>query len=297
MPEAKERLKEFWIRGKQINLVKYKNVLKRQAKKILKREIKYISSFFPCDMARFHNPDLIYLQSILFADNFYREASRDSKEYVLDSRLINLIIGLELLSIGTTFHNFKVSGSSITGKGISNTGEKEYTLDLLFGDVFYSRAVIYLLRYQGHEIFDRILESMKRVHEGRLKLHAKMQEAIEEKIETSLVDSDAGILIDANRLLHVSFEIGDSFSDCRNKAGQVKGYFDIAEKAVLFKTYSELLEYACAFPRTSSIDRISDHITAKRNYTGRELSNIIQESDSDTVKSNIDTLIKSLVFH
>ena len=28
MPEAKERLKEFWTRGKQINPVKYKNVLK-----------------------------------------------------------------------------------------------------------------------------------------------------------------------------------------------------------------------------------------------------------------------------
>lgn len=260
----KERLKEFWTRGKQINPVKYKNVLKRQAKKILKREIKYISSFFPYDMARFHNPDLVYLQGILFADSFYRDTSGDSKEQGLDSKLINLIIGLELLSIGTTFHNFKVSGSSITGKGTSSTGEKEYTLGLLFGDIFYSRAVIYLLRYQDHEIFDRILKSMKRVHEGRLKLHAKIQEAIEEKIEPSLIDNDTGILIDANRLLYVSFEIGDSFSDCRNKAGQADGYFDIVEKAVLFKTYSELFEYARAFPGISSVDRIMDHLNSKK---------------------------------
>ncbi len=259
----KERLKEFWIRGKQINPVKYKNVLKRQAKKILKREIKYISSFFPYDMARFHNPDLVYLQGILFADNFYRDISGDSKEQDPDNRLIDLIIGLELLSIGTTFHNFKVSGSSITGKN-SSIGEKEYTLDLLFGDIFYSRAVIYLLRYQDHEIFDRILKSMKRVHEGRLKLHAKIQEAIEEKIGPSLIDNDTGILIDANRLLYISFEIGDSFSDCRNEAGHADEYFDIVEKAVLFKTYSELLEHVRAFPRTPSVDRIMDHLNSKK---------------------------------
>ncbi|MCD4669971.1 MAG: hypothetical protein K8S14_05955 [Actinomycetia bacterium] len=264
MREAKERLKEFWTRGKQINPVKYKNVLKRQAKKILKREIKYISSFFPYDIVRFHNPALIYLQGLLFAGNFYREISGDSREPILDRRLINLIIGLELLAVGTSFHNFKASGSSIAGKDTGGTGEKEYTLDLLFGDIFYSRAVIYLLRYQDHEIFDRILKSMKRVHESKLKLHAKMQEAIEEKIETSLIDSDAGILIDANRLLYVSFEIGNSLSDYKNKAGQADGYFDIAEKTVLFKTYSELLEYARAFSGTLSVNRIMDYLNSKK---------------------------------
>ncbi len=292
MPEAKEKLKEFWTRGKQINPVKYKIVLKRQARKILKREIKYISSFFPYSITGSHNSSLVYLQAVLLADSF----TGDSLGYILDSRLINLISGLELLSIGTSFHNFKTTGSNITEKN-SSTAEKEYTIDLLFGDIFYSRAVIYLLKYQDYEVFGKILESMKRLHEGRLKLHMKMQEAIEEKIGPSLIDNDTNLLIDANRLLYTSFEIGDSILYGRYQDHWADKYSDISERIILLKTYNELLEYVRAFPGTDTLEKISDYLNSKKNAAGRELNNIISKSDSDLFKSNIRMLIDSRIFH
>jgi len=288
---VKEKLKEFWIRGKQINPVNYKIVLKRQLRKILKREIKYISSFFPYSITGFHNPDLVYLQAVLLADSF----SEDSLKYASDNRLINLISGLELLSIGISFHNFKTAGSNITVKNFS-TAEKKYTLDLLFGDIFYSRAVIYLLKYQDHEVFGKILGSMKRLHESRLKLHMKIQDAIKGKIEPSLIDSNISILIDASRLLYISFEIGDSISDRREQDGRADKYREIAERIVLLKTYNELLEYMHAFPRIDSLDKISDYLNSKNNFICKELNSSISKPGPDKFKPGIDTLLESLNF-
>ena len=250
----------------------------------MKREIKYISSFFTYDILRFHNPELVYLQAVLLAGSFYG----DDQGYDLDDKSINMMIGLELLSIGAAFHSFK---TSISNKTVE---EKEYTLDLLFGDIFYSRAVIYLLKYQDHGIFDKILKSMKRLHEGRLKLHMKMQEAIEEKIEPSLIGSDMGIMVDANRLLHISFEIGDSILEQRGQDRSFDDYQNIVEKTVLLKTYNELLEYINAFSKTPAIDKISDHLSSKKNFTGKELSDIISKSDSGAFRSNMDILLMGL---
>lgn len=221
--------------------------------------------------------------------------SGDSPEYVLDSRLINLISGLELLSIGTSFHDLKTAGSNIAVKN-SSTTEKEYTLDLLFGDIFYSRAVIYLLRYQNHEVFGKILEAMKRLHGGRLKLLIKIQEAIEGKLELSLIDSDTGILIDANRLLYISFEIGDSISKRKDPEYRVDKYHDIAKKIILFKTYGELIKYVCAFLPSDSLDKISDYLNSKKNSICKELNDILLKSSSDIIKSNTNTLLESLNF-
>ena len=204
-----------------------------------------------------------------------------------------MISGLELLSIGTSFHNFKTTGSNITVKNF-NTAEKEYTLDLLFGDIFYSRAVIYLLGYQDHDVFGKILVSMKKLHEGRLKLHVKMQEAIEGKIEPSLIDNDTGILIDVSRLLYIAFEIGESILDRRKQDHIADKYHDIAEKIVLLKVYNELLEYMRAFPRTDPIEKILDHLNSEKNATGKELSDIITKSDSSPYKSSIRTLTGNL---
>ena len=112
------------------------------------------------------------MQGILLTDPF----SGRQVDTSLNNRLINLIAGLELLSIGTSFHIFKAGGSNISGVADAPKMEKDYTIDLLFGDIFYSRAVIYLLRFKDHKVFDKILEALKRLHENRLILHLKIQE-------------------------------------------------------------------------------------------------------------------------
>lgn len=199
-----------------------------------------------------------------------------------------------MLSIGISFHDFKVYGSNITGKDTSSSREKEYTLDLLFGDIFYSRAVIYLLRYQDYKIFNKILNSLKKLHEGRLKLHRIIKNVIEEKNNPSLINSDISILLDANRLLFVSFEIGDSFLKKRGQSNPIDEYTEITEKIILYKTYNELLEHMHALSAEPFIDRILDHLASKINFTGSELSDIISKSDSGIFKSSTNTLLESL---
>ncbi|MFC2159602.1 hypothetical protein ACFLQS_02665 [Actinomycetota bacterium] len=122
---------------------------------------------------------------------------------------MNLIVGLELLSIGTAFHDFKSNGSFLSPDNRPGKIEKEYTLDLLFGDIFYSRAVIYLLRFEDHDVFDRILNSLKELHESRLVLHRGISDMLQTGGDLPGFDDylDTESLIGANRLLDISLDI------------------------------------------------------------------------------------------
>lgn len=67
------------------------------------------------------------------------------------NKFINLLEGIELLAIGVKFHNFNTDDFNIPGnkKGVEDK-DKKYILKLLFGDIFYSRAVIYLLKFSNN---------------------------------------------------------------------------------------------------------------------------------------------------
>ena len=87
----RERLKELWTEGKRINRASHRSALKRQTERLLKREIRYISSFFPYDIKRFHHEDLIYMQAVLLAYPFSERdaggdlASRLARDFTVDT--------------------------------------------------------------------------------------------------------------------------------------------------------------------------------------------------------------------
>lgn len=311
MREARVRPKEFWIKGKRINSVRHKAAIKRQVEKTIKQEIKYVSSFFPYNIEKSHNRSLLYFQSIFLAEDLAENCfSKDEKEpatknggsaavkdpgrFGASTKLINLIVGLELLSIGIAFHDFKASGSSLDLRDSSGEIEKEYTLDLLFGDIFYSRAVIFLLKYGDHGVFDRILAALKELHESRLKLHQKIRDMLEGDRDPSNLDRDTEHLIKANKLLDISLDISFNIF-CKNTIRNEKArYSGLTGHIILLRTYDELLKYLKSLKGDPSTEKISAYLTSKKNFTDRKLSDIISELDSGKFKSSIKALLDSL---
>ena len=305
------RPKEFWIKGKRINSDRYKAAIKRQVEKTIKQEIKYVSSFFPYNIEKFHNRSLLYFQSIFLtqdlAENCFSKdekvaaaknggsaALKDPDLAGMRTKLVNLIVGLELLSIGTAFHDFKASGSSLDLRDSSREIEKEYTLDLLFGDIFYSRAVIFLLRYGDHSVFDRILAALKELHESRLKLHQKIRDLLKEDREPSNLDMDTEHLIKANKLLDISLDISFNIF-CKNTGRNEKArYSGLTSHIILLRTYDELLKYLKSLKGNPSAEKVSAYLASKKNFTDSKLSDIISESDSGPFRTRVNTLIESL---
>ena len=299
MREAKARLKEFWIKGKRINLLKHKAAIRKQVEKTIRREIKYISSFFPYNIEKFHNRSLLYFQSIFLMENYQEnheinDTAPEQKQYA--RKVMNLVVGLELLSIGTAFHDFKSSGSFLSPDDHSGEIEKEYTLDLLFGDIFYSRAVIYLLRFEDHDVFDRILASLKELHESRLILHRSIGDLLMEEGDLSNLEDhmDPEYLIRANGLLDISFDISFEIF-CEKSARKGKNKFPgLLKQITILKTYGELLKYIQFLKMAPLAEKISSYFTSENNFTDRKLSDIISELDAGSFKSSIEGLLGSL---
>jgi hypothetical protein len=227
----------------------------KQVSFILQQELKYLSGLYPYDLKRFFNPRLLHCANI-FA--FLKDAGQLPEPFI--KRLVNLVAGIELLSIGTNHHNFNIGdfiklAESITPGDIGDAGsrsnpgsigdplsktsaetsrtktdskaqnslvksEQKYTIDLLFGDIFYSRAVIYLLKYGDHYIFESILDSLKAVHKCRLILHQRLSEVsknikgsvssdvdLEARLKDLLEDNIVPVL-GVNSLYKTSFLIG-----------------------------------------------------------------------------------------
>ena len=211
-------------------------------------------------------------------------------------KVMNLIVGLELLSIGTAFHDFQSSGSFLSPDDHSGKIEKEYTLDLLFGDIFYSRAVIYLLRFEDHDVFDLILASLKKLHESRLVLHRAVGDLLQAGGDPSSFDHyvDMGLLTGANRLCGISLDISFEIFGKKSGVEEKNKFSSLAEQIMVLKTYDELIKYTLSLKTGLSTEKISSHLTSKKNFTGRKLSDIISELDSGKLKSSIKALLDSL---
>lgn len=226
----------------------------------------------------------------------YETRDTDPGQRQSAKKVMNLIVGLELLSLGTAFHDFKSNGSFLSLDNRSGKIEKEYTLDLLFGDIFYSRAVIYLLRFEDHGVFDRILNSLKELHESRLVLHRGISDMLQVGGGLSNFDDylDTESLTGANRLLDISLDI--SFEIFCEKSGmeEKNKFSDLAKQIMILKTCDELLKYIHSLKTDLSTEKISSHLTSKKNFTDRKLSDIIAELDSGKFKSSVKVLFDNL---
>ncbi|MBM3705167.1 MAG: hypothetical protein FJW66_01440, partial [Actinobacteria bacterium] len=143
----------------------------KNAREIIREEIKYLSGFYPYNIAEFVDPALLYASSMLV---FRNPSISYSREFL--KRVVSLAAGIELLATGTSLHNFNMEDLTGIQEINSLKSEKNYTVRLLFGDVFYSRAVIYILEYGDFSIFNSILESLKSAHKNRLSVYRKLVE-------------------------------------------------------------------------------------------------------------------------
>ena len=206
----------------------------KQVSFILQQELKYLSGLYPYDLKKFFDSRLLHCANI-FA--FLKDTQQLPSPFM--ERLVNLTAGIELLSIGTNHHNFNIGdfiklAEIIIPGGQGDTvgktepkaqkilfkSEQKYTVDLLFGDILYSRAVIYLLKYGDHYIFESILDSLKAVHKSRLILHQRLSEVSNNNnsLGSSDVDFEAGLknllednivpVLGVNSLYKTSFLIG-----------------------------------------------------------------------------------------
>ena len=113
------RLKEFGTREKVIRGLKVEVKVKNQVRKIICKELEYISGFFSYNIRNFYNAGLVYSQGVLLLSDSKKTYVPMSPPFM--EKLVNLLAGIELLAIGVDFHNFKTDGASIIkGKKIAS---------------------------------------------------------------------------------------------------------------------------------------------------------------------------------
>jgi hypothetical protein len=210
----------------------------------------------------------------------------------LDLRLVNLITGLELLSIGTAFHDFNKDGSNIIGEE-SASREKSYTLDLLFGDIFYSRAVIYLLKFRDHKVFDSILEALKELHDSRLKLHLIIQKILESGSDPGAIEKNKRLLIDANRLLFISCMVGQELPGSVSSIKRER-FAGIINIILEYKTYGELLKYVRSFSDNEASAAISGYLKKGMEDTLRHIRENLQNISDIKMRNALDFMLECL---
>ncbi len=188
----------------------------RQVRDIVLKEIKYLSKFYPYNIKRFSDPTLLHSTCMTV---FLKSIKGCAPGFL--KGVVNLLAGIELLATGVNLHSFNVKDFKKTTADRSiEQDEKDYTVDLLFGDVFYSRSVIYILEYGDFYIFDSILDSLKCAHENRLLLHRDLVKILGGRILNQteypgdhgnidlLVRENGSFITGINSLMKTSFFLG-----------------------------------------------------------------------------------------
>jgi hypothetical protein len=276
-----------------------------QVRSLILKELKYLSGLYPYNIKKFFDPRM------LNAANIFTFLGRDaslSDDY--KSRLINLIAGIELLSTGVNLHSFNTDDFVMLAEDIrlkpnrkydtaryKSRSEKNYTVDLLYGDILYSRAVIYLLEYQDYYIFESILESLKSVHRNRLLLHQKLAETassirtrtkiidFETRIEELIEESEVPIL-GINSLLKTSFLIGwglfgnndDSFP------------YETINDFLFIKALQDLSLFFAGLPADFFFLKKIKYIENRKNITKARLNGNIEATSPAWLRENLKGL-------
>jgi hypothetical protein len=219
---------------------------------IIGNEFLSLSRQYPYRLKRFLDRRLVYASGIQV---FLKDAGKNSK--LPDNRLANLAAGIELLGVGLNLHNFNTDDYFCIINGINpeaKPAHKNYTVDLLFGDAFYSRAVMHILNYNDSEVCNSILDSLKTVHASRLKLHREFVRTIKESREKigGLVEKNICLLLDTNDLLKKTLYIGYDLFKKENLTASLSASGDtidmeilekFVENIIIIKTLSDLRRF------------------------------------------------------
>ena len=272
------------------------SVVKNKVKELVVKEIKYISNLFPYNVKKFFNPNLIYSQNILtFLNSDYPAASVFSPDFLY--KLTNLLAGFELTAIGVNLHSFNAKDFMLLAgnRKFRQKNEKSYTLDLLFGDIFYSRAVVYFMEYGDFLIFNGILDSLKQAHKSKLLFHQQLVETVNKNVKyenqiEKLLDENLDLIIGINSLLKTSFIVGWAlFADCE----KVKFPGSLINKFIMIKAYNDLKDFFNQLPEEASSLKKIKNISSQKNFIKGELNDIISNLKPDWLKANFKVLERS----
>jgi hypothetical protein len=292
------------------------NTATKQVKDIVTKEIKYISKLYPYSIKKFFNPELIYSHNILaFID--YNSASFSNSYFyskTFHHKFIYLMAGIELLAVGVNLHSFNINDlmDLADNKKFTQKGEKYYTLDLLFGDIFYSRAAIYLLEYGDYLIFNSILDSLKLAHKSKLMLHQNIVETVntnlykdlaknlaseipksrlknyEMQIE-ELFEENLSLILGINSLIKTSFIIGWGLFSAREDP---EIHYRLINNFVLLKAYNDLGSFFKLLPDSFYGIKQIKFIKDKKSFIKSKLDDIIATLKPEWLKSNFKALEK-----
>jgi hypothetical protein len=276
-----------------------------EAKKIISGELRFLNGYYDYDLTKYYNCELIYGSCFLaffnleeaeqiscsetvFLNNY--SGSKKNKNIINADicRILNLVVGFELLGIGINIHGTSenIINNIYTCENAANKdADKNYTLELLFGDIFYSRAVIYLVKYNDFFIFEDILKSLIALHYSRLTIHQKLVKLsgeIPDGILPGIFKENIFEIKTLNALLESSFLIGLGASNLELEKNLSSVIFRVIENMVLLKTYVEIGNH---------LNKIPEDIKNSERY--EYINFVISKKESLKSKINFDiNLIK-----
>jgi len=287
-------------------LKSYINIVKKN----IDLELKDISKLFSYNFHNFLDTRFLYTFTILSLlrptslinlktqdINFKNQGINSKKK----DKLISLITGIELLGVGLNFHNFNVNDFIYLLKNVNPETKntyKRYIIDLLFGDIFYSNSVKYVLEFNDFLIFKDILESLKLVHNSRLILHNKLIKETEKnknKLEflfkNKLIADNETLLIETNSLLKNSFLIGYNLMENEDKLKiSVEDFIDLANNFVMIKTFKDLElflnDISHELPVLKGIKFVKDRVAVIK----KNIEKLIENFKLDWLAQNLKSL-------
>ena len=296
----KARQKESGIRGKNNNNLENKSRVIEEANKIISEELRFLNGYYDYDLTKFYNCELVYgscflaffnleeIKKIFSAEtinfNNYSGSKKDKNIVRANTwKILNLIAGFELLGIGINVHG---TSENIIKNIYSNENtiiediDKNYTLELLFGDIFYSRAVIYLINYNDFFVFEDILKSLIALHYSRLTMHQKLIKLADEIPEgrfSGIFKENIFEIKTLNALLKSSFLIGLGASNFKLEKNHPSVIFRIIENIVLLKTYCDIENH---------LKKIPEEIMNRERYEYLDL--VVSKKENLRKKINFD---------
>ncbi len=280
------------------------NPAPRQVKAIVNEELNKLVKLYSYNIRSFSDPVILHASSIFcFHDNKISLSAKFS------GKLLNLMAGMELLALGIRMHSFNPDDFILLVKDLKsvksgndkstekNTGK--YTLDLLFGDIFYSRASVYIMKYCDHELFNTILDSLKSVHKNKLLLHQELVEIIktnkitdEAHLKNTIIQfiSENEVIISGiNSLLKTSFFTGWTIFSGFNG---ISLPYSIINDFVLLKTFNYLDNFFEKLPAEFSFLKKTVFIQNRKKTLRERLAQQIENLQPDWLKTNFFKLHK-----
>jgi len=255
--EAKARQKESGTRENLNRNLKEKKSILAEVKKNIAYEIKYLNRYYNFEIEDYHDPGYIYAESFLL---YFKDKSAGEN-------ISDLITGFEILGIGISIHegtginifqDFRCPEPVEFLKEPDNNSTK-FTLELLFGDIFYSRAVSYFMRYSDFKIFEEVLDSLLSLHLSRIILYRKLIDSINvPEILIERFKDYSGEIKNLNAVLNSSFAVGLKFSGANLNREENSKFLSLADSFSMLKSFKDIKKFLNLLK-----NKIDDKLTEK----------------------------------